>query len=76
MCFVRLKSEAQLEMQILHRARARLVTDHTALINQRRALLLERVIEVARGRSGLRSTSSPFSTTELSTKHADRGRSR
>ncbi|MBS7708029.1 IS110 family transposase [Chelatococcus asaccharovorans] len=53
MRFVELKSEAQLEMQILHRARTRLVTERTALINQLRALLLERGIIVAKGRSRL-----------------------
>ena len=50
---VELKSEAQLDMQILHRARTRLVTDRTALINQLRALLLERGIIVAQGRQRL-----------------------
>ena len=53
MRFVELKSEAQLDMQILHRARTRLVTDRTALINQLRALLLERGIVVAQGRQRL-----------------------
>jgi transposase len=53
MRFVDLKSEAQLDMQILHRARTRLVTDRTALINQLRALLLERGIVVAQGRQRL-----------------------
>jgi transposase len=42
MRFVELKGEAQLEVQSLHRARGRLVTERTALINQLRALLLER----------------------------------
>ena len=53
MRFVDLKSEAQLDMQILHRARTRLVTHRTALINQLRALLLERGIVVAQGRQRL-----------------------
>lgn len=53
MRFVELKSEAQLDMQILHRARTRLVTERTALINQLRALLLERGIIIAQGRSRL-----------------------
>src|ERR1700722_12038641 len=53
MRFVDLKSEVQLDMQILHRARTRLVTDRTALINQLRALLLERGIVVAQGRQRL-----------------------
>ena len=50
MRFVELKSEAQLDMQILHRARTRLVGQRTALINQLRAVLLERGIVVAKGR--------------------------
>lgn len=44
MRFVPLKVEAQLDMQALHRARERLVTERTALINQLRSLLLERGI--------------------------------
>ena len=50
MRFVELKSEQQLDMQILHRARSRLVGERTALINQLRAVLLERGIAVAQGR--------------------------
>ena len=53
MRFVELKSEVQLDMQILHRARTRLVSERTALINQLRALLLERGIVVAQGRQRL-----------------------
>ena len=53
MRFVELKSEAQLDMQILHRARSRLVGQRTALINQLRAVLLERGIVVAKGRRHL-----------------------
>ena len=37
MRFVELKSEAQLEVQSLHRVLGRLVTERTALINQLRA---------------------------------------
>jgi transposase len=44
MRFVELKSEEQLDMQTLHRARDRLVGERTALINQLRAVLLERGI--------------------------------
>ncbi|MDA8250177.1 MAG: IS110 family transposase [Rhodospirillales bacterium] len=47
MRFVPLKSEAQLDVQALHRARERLVAERTALINQLRALLLERGIVLA-----------------------------
>jgi transposase len=51
--FVALKSEQQLDMQTLHRARDRLVGERTALINQLRAVLLERGITVAQGRRKL-----------------------
>jgi transposase len=53
MRFVELKSEAQLDAQILHRARSRLVGQRTALINQLRAVLLERGIVIAKGRRQL-----------------------
>jgi transposase len=53
MRFVELKSEAQLDMQSLHRARDRLVGERTALINQLRAFLLERGIVVPQGRRKL-----------------------
>jgi transposase len=53
MRFVELKSEEQLDMQMLHRARDRLVGERTALINQLRAVLLERGITVAQGRREL-----------------------
>ncbi|MBA3938954.1 MAG: IS110 family transposase, partial [Planctomycetes bacterium] len=53
MRFVELKSEAQLDMQTLHRARDRLVGERTALINQLRAVLLERGITVPQGRRKL-----------------------
>jgi transposase len=53
MRFVELKSEAQLDMQSLHRARDRLVGERTALINQLRAFLLERGIIVPQGRRKL-----------------------
>ena len=54
MRFIELKSEAQLDAQILHRARSRLVGQRTALINQLRAVLLERGIVVARDAVGSR----------------------
>jgi transposase len=53
MRFVELKSEEQLDMQTLHRARDRLVGERTALINQLRAILLERGVTVAQGRRKL-----------------------
>jgi transposase len=50
MRFVELKSQEQLDVQSLHRVRSRLVGVRTALINQMRAVLLERGIIVAQGR--------------------------
>src|SRR5512134_713248 len=50
MRFVESKSEAQLDLQALHRVRDRLVAERTALLNQIRALLLERGISVPQGR--------------------------
>lgn len=48
MRFVPVKGEAQLDVQVLHRARERLVAERTALINQLRAVLLERGIVLAK----------------------------
>lgn len=53
MRFVELKSQDQLDMQTLHRARDRLVGERTALMNQMRAILLERGIVVAKGKRKL-----------------------
>jgi len=53
MRYVELKSEGQLEVQSLHRVRGRLVSERTALINQLRALMLERGITVPQGRCKL-----------------------
>jgi transposase len=53
MRFVELKSEAQLDVQTPHRARDRLVGERTALINQLRAVRLERGITVPQGRRKL-----------------------
>jgi transposase len=50
MRFVELKSQEQLDIQSLHRVRSRLVRARTTLINQMRAMLLERGITVAQGR--------------------------
>jgi transposase len=50
MRFVELKSETQLDMQTLYRARDRLVGERTALINQLRAILLKRGRTVPQGR--------------------------
>lgn len=53
MRFVTLKSEDQLDMQTLHRVRERLVGERTSLMNQMRAILLERGIVVPQGRAKL-----------------------
>jgi transposase len=53
MRFVTLKSEAQLDVQVLHRVRDRLVGQRTALMNQIRSILLERGIVVPQGRRKL-----------------------
>ena len=53
MRFVALKSEAQLDVQILHRARDRLVGQRPALTNQMRSLLHERGITIPQGRQKL-----------------------
>ena len=50
MRFVELKSPDQLDMQTLHRARDRLVGERTALINQLRAILLERGLVAPQGK--------------------------
>ncbi len=53
MRFVELKSQDQLDMQTLHRSRDRLVGERTALINQLRAILLERGMIVSKGKRKL-----------------------
>lgn len=53
MRFVDLKSEEQLDIQSLHRVRSRLVAQRTTLINQVRAILLERGLVFAVGRCKL-----------------------
>jgi transposase len=54
MRFVALKSEEQLDMQTLHRARDRVVGERTSLMNQLRAVLLERGVITPQGRAKLR----------------------
>src|SRR5215468_8203445 len=53
MRLVELKSQDQLDMQTLHRSRERLVGERTALINQLRAILLDRGIVVPQGKRKL-----------------------
>ena len=51
MSFVPVKSEAQLDLQAIHRQRDRLVGQRTQLINQLRAFLMDRGVHVAKGRA-------------------------
>jgi transposase len=53
MRFVELKSEEQLDIQTLHRVRFRLVSERANLINQLRAILLERGVIFPAGRRKL-----------------------
>jgi transposase len=54
MRFVPIKSTAQLDLQALHRVRDRLISRRTGVINQLRALLLERGMIFRKGRRYLR----------------------
>jgi transposase len=54
MRLVTLKSEARLDLQVLHQARERLVTARTRLTNQLRAVLLERGVLLPKRRAPLR----------------------
>src|ERR1700758_238322 len=54
MRFVSMKTAEQLDMQTLHRARDRAVGERTSLMNQLRAMLLERGVIVPQGRAKLR----------------------
>jgi transposase len=54
MRFVPIKTDAQLDLQALHRVRDRLVQRRTAVINQIRGFLLDRGITFAKGPANLR----------------------
>src|SRR5512147_2329884 len=54
MKFVATKTVDQLDLQALHRVRARLVSERTATVNEIRAFLLDRGIAVAQGIQRLR----------------------
>jgi transposase len=64
MRFVEVKSQAQSDIQALHRARERLVSERTALINHLRALLLERGIVAPQGRHKLEEELTVFADEE------------
>ncbi len=51
MRFVAIKSDEQLDMQAIHRVRSQLVKTRTAAVNQIRGLLLERGIDIPKGRA-------------------------
>jgi len=63
MRFVGLKSQEQLDMQTLHRSRDRLVGERTALINQLRAILLERGFIAPQGKRKLEPSSQALANT-------------
>jgi transposase len=54
MKFVATKTGEQLDLQALHRVRERLVGQHTGVVNQMRAFLLERGVAVRQGLRFLR----------------------
>jgi transposase len=60
MRFVELKSQERLDLQTLHRARSRLVAARKALVNQLRAILLERGHTFRQGREVLEREIDPF----------------
>jgi transposase len=60
MRFVDLKSEEQLDIQSLHWVRSRLVAERTTLINQMRAILLERGLIFSAGRCKFESAVDSF----------------
>ena len=60
MRFVEIKSQDRLDLQTLHRVRSRLVTARKALLNQLRAILLERGHTFRQGRKVLESELGPF----------------
>lgn len=64
MRFVRIKTQEQSDVQSLYRARSRLVSERTALINNLRSLLLERGITVAQGRKKLEAELTVFADEE------------
>ena len=60
MRFVELKSQDRLDLQTLHRARSRLIAARKALVNQLRAILLERGHTFRQGRKVLEREIDPF----------------
>lgn len=60
MRFVEIKSQDRLDLQTLHRVRSRLITARKALLNQLRAILLERGYTFRQGRKVLEHELGPF----------------
>ena len=73
MRFVPTKSVEQLDLQALHRVRARLVRHRTSVINQIRALLLEHGIAIRLGARFLRAASPDLRTSVRSPKSSKIG---
>lgn len=67
MRFVGIVTEAQQEVQALHRVRSRLLRNRTALVNQLHGLLLEYGVAVPRGRAALRKALATFLADERGT---------
>jgi transposase len=67
MRYVGIATEAQQEVQALHRVRSRLLRQRTALVNQLHGLLLEYVMAVPRGRAALRRALATFLADERGT---------
>jgi transposase len=72
MRFVGLKSQEQLDMQTLHRSRDRPVGERTALINQLRAILLERGIVAPQGKRKLEQFLTVLMDEQRGTRSTDR----
>ena len=64
---VGIATEAQQEVQALHRVRSRLLRQRTALVNQLHGLLLEYGVAVPRGRAALRQALATFQAEERGT---------
>lgn len=64
---VGIATEAQQEVQALHRVRSRLLRQRTALVNQLHGLLLEYGVAVPRGRAALRKALATFQAEERGT---------
>lgn len=71
MSFVAIKSEEQLDLQALHRARERLVTDRTRLVNQGHGFFMERGTRVGTGRHVFQKELTRLAAEALATFHPE-----